>query len=220
MIVDTMTFDEITEHLLKTIFSLERITEVYMKQIVPKEKKYQREIIKWRRNCNHSQYRIFKPIISKNDYEEELVYVPFCADKKHIDCILFTTIKYKRKKYVAFKLTNNQVIFYSWHSLMRYSERFLNELEPIIDTEFIADMLIYNTGYQRTTYTHKGRLSKMYVSTDGGFLCEEYVKCVVANTFISHNEYFSNQEQLDKVAFEQLKKHKKEIYGYWIDRAS
>ena len=36
MIVDTMTFDEITEYLLKTSFSTNRLVEVEQKYIVPK----------------------------------------------------------------------------------------------------------------------------------------------------------------------------------------
>ena len=59
----------------------------------------------------------------------------------------------------------------------------------------------------------------MYVSTDGGFLCVEHQKCVVMNTFISQDEYFSNQEQLDKAGFEELKRSKQENYGYWLSTA-
>lgn len=50
MIVDTMTFDEITEYLLKTSFSTNRLVEVEQKYIVPKANRYRREIIKWKQN--------------------------------------------------------------------------------------------------------------------------------------------------------------------------
>lgn len=219
MIVDTMTFDEITEYLLKTSFSTNRLVEVEQKYIVPKANRYRREIIKWKQNPTRSEYKIFSPIVSKGNCDEELVYVPFSVNTDYPDFILFVQFYYRGKKYVAFKLVDNRVLFFSWHSIQRYSERFLGEMNPVIDNEFIGDMLIYNSGFCRTTYTYKGKLSTMYVSTDGGFLCVEHQKCVVMNTFISQNEYFSNQEQLDKSAFEKLKQGKKDNYGYWIDRA-
>lgn len=220
MIVDTMTFDEVTKYLIKTTFKSDRINGLYKKLISTKGKKYQREMIKWGNNYNHSKYKIFPPTVLKEDLENELVLVPFCCKKKYLDCIYFTTIFYRGKKYVAFKLTDNRVMYFSWHTLKRYSERFLNEMEPVIDNEFIGDMLIYNSGAQPTTYTHNGRETKMFVSTDGGFLGDEYKTCAVANTFISKKEYFSNQEQLDKTAFEQLKTYTKEKYGYWLDRTA
>lgn len=219
MIVNTMTFDEITDYLLKTSFSTNRLIEVNQRYIVPNAKKYRKEIIKWKQNPARSEYKIFKPIVSKGTCDEELVYVPFSVNTDYPDFILFVQFHYRGKKYVAFKLVDNRVLFFSWHSLHRYSERCLGEMNPVIDNEFIGDMLIYNSGYCRTTYTYKGELSTMYVSTDGGFLCVEHQNCVVMNTFISQNEYFSNQEELDRSAFEKLKEGKKETYGYWINRA-
>lgn len=40
MIVDTMTFDEITDYLLKTSFSANRVAEVHRKYIIPKANTY------------------------------------------------------------------------------------------------------------------------------------------------------------------------------------
>lgn len=214
-----MTFDEITEYLLRTSFSANRLAEVDNKNIYTHKNKYRRAIIKWRQNPSHSEYKIFKPIISKGNYDEELVFIPFSINTDYPASIAFVMFHYRRNKYVALKLANNTVLFYSWHCLKRYSERFLNEMSPMIDYEFIGKMLIYNSGYQRATYNHKGQKSIMYVSTEGSFLSVEYKKCIVANTFISRNEYFANQEQLDKAAFEELKRAMKENYGYWISRA-
>lgn len=147
------------------------------------------------------------------------MFIPYAINTEIPDFIIYITFFYRGKKYVAFKMVEERVMFFSWHSLHRYSERFLEVQDPIIDNEFIGDMLIYNRGFCRTTYTYKGILSKMYITTDGGFLCEEYDKCIVANTFIPSKEYFSNQEELDSSAFEELKRTKKETYGYWINRA-
>lgn len=219
MIVDTMTFDEITKYLLKTSFSTSRILEVEKKYIIPNLKKYRREIIKWRQNPNRTLYKPFKPIVSNENCNEELVYVPFAVNTDYPDFILFVQFHYRGRKYVAYKLVEDSVMFFSWHSLERYSERFLGEMNPVIDNEFIGDMLIYNNGFSRTTYTYKGKKTKMYVSTDGGFLCDEHKQCIVVNTFISQKEYFPNQEELDKSAFEEIKQFKKKAYGFWIDRA-
>ena len=219
MIVDTMTFDEIADYLMKTSFSKANIRAIYQEHIIPNEKKYRRAIIKWKQNPNHTEYKIFTPIISNGTCNEEWVFIPVAVNTNVPYHIIFNTFFYQGHRYVALSRVDSVVVFFSWHSLRRYSERFLKEPNPTIDNEFIGEMLIYNSSFYRTTYTYKGKLSKMYVSTDGGFLCDEYQRCIVVNTFISANEYFSNQEQLDRDAFEVLKKAKKESYGIWIRRA-
>lgn len=220
MIVNSMTFDEITEYLLKKSFSSKNIDEIYNRNVVPKINLYRRQCIKWNQKQVRSMYRKFNPIINNGIYDEEVVLVPFCTNKKYVDFIIFTQFHYRGSKYVAFKQANNSsVVYYSWHTLKRYSERFLKEDESYINIDFISDMLIRNTGSIKTTYKHKGETTIMYVSTDGGFLCDEYKKSVVVRTFISQEQYFSNQEQLDGTAFEKLKRYKKETYGYWLDRA-
>ena len=67
MIVDTISFDEITNYLLKTSFSTSRIIEVEKKYIYPNRKKYRREIVKWKQNPAREQYKIFNPIVSKGN---------------------------------------------------------------------------------------------------------------------------------------------------------
>ena len=114
-----MTFDEITEYLLKTSFSTNRLVEVEQKYIVPKANRYRREIIKWRQNPTRSEYKIFSPIVSKGNCDEELVYVPFSVNTDIPDYILFVQFYYRGKKYVAFKLVDNRVLFFSWHSIQR-----------------------------------------------------------------------------------------------------
>lgn len=220
MIVDSMTFDEITEYLLKKCFSSKNIEEIYVRNVGSKMKLYRRECIKWNQKQFRPMYRKFNPIISKGIFDEEIVLVPFCTNKDYVDIIVFTQFHYRGSKYVAFKQTNNSsVVYYSWHTLKRYSERFLKEDEPYINIDFISHMLIRNTASIKTSYIHKGETTIMYVSTDGGFLCDEYKKSVVVRTFISQEQYFSNQEQLDVLAFEELKRYKKGTYGYWLDRA-
>ena len=215
-----MTFDEITEYLIKNCFSSKNIEEIYTRNIGSKMKLYRRECIKWNQKQVRPMYRKFKPIITKGIYDEDVVLVPFCTNKNYVDFIVFIQFNYKRTRYVAFMQANNSsVVYYSWHTLKRYSERFLKEDESNINIDFIGDMLIRNTGSIKTTYVYKGKRTIMYVSTDGGFLCEEYKKSVVVKTFISQEQYFSNQEHLDGVAFEKLKRIKKENYGYWLDRA-
>ena len=220
MIVYSMMFDEITEYLLKKCFSSKNIEEIYARNVGSKMKLYRRECIKWHQKQVRPMYRKFKPIITKGIYDEEVVLVPFCINKDYVDFIVFTQFHYRGTRYVAFKQAHNSsVVYYTWHSLKRYSERFLKEDEANINIDFISHMLIRNTASIKTTYNHKGVTTIMYVSTDGGFLCDEYKKSVVVRTFLSQEQYFSNQDQLDGVAFEKLKRYKKETYGYWLERA-
>lgn len=219
MIVDTMSFEEITKYLIKTSFSESNLYRVLTKHIGHNEKKYRREIISWKKNPLHrSKIRIFKPVIS-NYYDEELVWIPFGVKEWLGDYIVFLSFRYRGRKYVAMKLTNNNVIYYSWHTFERYSERYLHVLNPTIDYNFIANMLVYNSGYTPTHYSYKGRDSTMYVSTHGGFLCLEYSNYTLVKTFISCDDYFPNQAELDKPAFQALQRMKELVYGYSITRA-
>lgn len=220
MVVDTMSFEEITEYLNRNIFTAKRVNEILHKHIYPNARKYIKAMIKWKQNPNHTPYKIFNPITSKREYEEELVYVRYGVDYKYHDYILFTKFHYRGKQYVAYKLVNNRVVYYSWHALQRYAERFLHEVNPIINNEFIAKMLVYNTQQMCTNYTHNGQPTDMFVARDGSFLGYDHKNYTLIKTYISHDEYFDNQAALDKDAFEDIRKFIKETYGYWISRAA
>lgn len=103
-----MTFDEITDYLLKTSFSANRVAEVHRKYIIPTANTYRRAIIKWKQNPARSEYKIFTPILSKGNCDEELVYVPFSVNTDYPDYILFVPFHYKRTKYVAFKMVDDR----------------------------------------------------------------------------------------------------------------
>ena len=218
MIIDTMTFEEITNHLLKTTFSFKNVNDMYRRHIYPMREKNRRSIIKWNQNLARTDYKIFEPVMSKCGFDEELVCIPYCSNPKYIDTVLFTQFFYRNERYIAYKLTNERIMYFTWHCLKRYAERCLEDLEPEIDNEFIGDMLIYNSGMKGANYIYKGRQTTMYVSTDGAFLGYGGPKYVMAKTFITKNEYFSNQEKLDTSAFEELQRYKKEMYGYWLRR--
>lgn len=220
MIVDTMTFEEITNHLLKTTFSSKNVSNMYHQRIYPMWAKNRRSIIKWNQNIARTEYKIFTSIFNKNGFDEELVCIPYCANSKYVDTVLFTQFFYKKERYIAYKLTVDRIMYFTSHSLKRYAERYLGDLEPEIDNEFIGDMLIYNSGFMKTNYVYKGLLTNMYVSTDGAFLGFEDSKYIMVKTFITKNEYFPNQKKLDISAFEKLKRYKKETYGYWLQRES
>ena len=184
MIVDTISFDEITNYLLKTSFSTSRIIiEVEKKYIYPNRKKYRREIVKWKQNPAREQYKIFNPIVSKGNCHEELVYVPFGVNTDYPDFILFVQFHYRGRKYVAYKLVGNRVMYFSWHSLERYSERFLGDKNLVIDNEFIGDMLIYNSGISRTSYTYKGIPSIMYQQMEVSYVLN--IRNVLWSTHLS-----------------------------------
>ena len=218
MIVDSMTFEEITNHLLKTTFSSKNEYKMYHQHIYPLWVKSRRSIIKWSQNIARTDYKIFAPVVSKCEFNEELVCIPYCANPKYISTVSFTHFFYRNERYIAFKLNDDRIMYFTWHSLKRYAERCLEDLEPEIDNEFIGDMLIYNSGMKETNYVYKGRQTTMYVSTDGAFLGYGGSKYIMAKTFITKNEYFSNQEKLDTSAFEELRRYKKEKYGYWLMR--
>lgn len=218
MIVDSMTFEEITSHLLKTTFSSKNVDKMYHQHIYPLWVKNRRSIIKWGQNIARTEYKIFAPVVSKCGFDEELVCIPYCSNPKNKSTVLFTQFFYRNERYVAYKLNNNRIMYFTWHSLKRYAERCLEDLEPNIDIEFIGDMLIYNSGLIGVDDVYKGRQTKMYVSPDGAFLGYGGPKYIMAKTFISKNEYFPNQEKLDASAFEELRRYKKEKYGYWLQR--
>lgn len=220
MVVDSMTYTEIVDYLFNKGFSDKALIE---ECILPIErnnkKKYYRLINKWKSNYNRKGlYRIFKPILYGKGYSEQYWCVPFSSGK-HLDYVFFTTFNYRNKKYLAFRThTPLGAILFSWHSIKRYAERFLGDTDPIIDEVFIGDMLIYNTAYCMTEYTHNGKTSNMLVTTDGAFLCDIEGDVNIARTFISEKEYFENQSVLDAEMIETVIDYRKTRYGDPTDR--
>lgn len=220
MIVDTMTFPEISDYLWKTSFSensMKGVEEIYRR----KRKVYQRDLKNWERRPNHPEkYLIFKPVYYKGKNDEKLCIVFYSNKSGSIYLVCFLTFYYCGRKYVAFRPaeTGKRVVFYSWHTFQRYSERFLGEPEATIDDIFIGDMLIFNTQTFEVNYTHDGRKTIALISTDGAFLGDEYENCFVAKTFIGESEYFENQKELDREALEILRRYKEEVWGDTLDR--
>lgn len=200
MIVDTMTFEEVAKYLNKTCFN--EFSEIRNERLYLKnEKLYNKAINKW--NCK-DELLMFKPIISKGEYDLPLISVPYVSDMDYIVFCNFTILRYKGKRYVAHQRSKGNIWFYSWHSLERYSERFLEEKDAEIDIDFISEMLVYNFDTITGEYIYKGRKTIMMVVRDGAFLCEKYINGYIMKTFISQQEYFSNQDCMDKELFASL----------------
>ena len=213
-----MTFEEITDYLNRTVFSPKKREEIYQKNVEGKFNKYHRNSVKWYQKQSHSLYLILDTIVSCEKYQEEMVMVIFCPNKKQIGHLVFTTFFYRNNKYVAFHLNDNKIWYFSWHSIKRYAERFLNDKDADIDYEFISEMLVYNGYFYKTNYEYQGKLTNMFVTLDGGFLCDEFNNYIIARTFISEKEYFENQKELDLAAFDNLRKCIKDDFGYWLMR--
>lgn len=216
MIVDTMSYEEVASYLIKTCFSQNMLKQAD-DCIYKKWKKYVAEIKKWQQRGSTEKYRIFKLNKLKSE-DMTLYYVPYASTPKFIDSVRFSIIRYRRDKYVAF-LCKKTIIFFTWHSLQRYAERFLNDKDASIDETFIGDMLIYNTQYAHSKYEYKNRETSMMTTTDGSFLgfkCGENV--YVAKTFISEQNYFCNQSEIDKEAIDYLKDYKMREYNDTIYR--
>ena len=220
MIVDTMSFEEISKYLWKTSFSQETLEKMdSSKPYLRKKKLFLLEIRKWKYNNHPEKYRIFKPVYYKGKNDETLVTVYYSGDGVHLDFINFVTFYHRGKKYVAMKsVIPGSVMFYSLHCLRRYSERFLGDLNPEIDDIFIGDFLIYNASSMERRYTHDGKESILMVSTDGSFLCDKPGEGIyVARTFISEKEYFKEQKELDKETLRRLKRYWEEVWGETIE---
>lgn len=223
MIVDTMTFEEISKYLWKTSFSQETLNKIDSgKFYIRKKKMFLLDIKKWRLNqFSTEKYKIFNPVYYKGKNDETLVTVYYSGDGVHLDFINFVVFNYRGKKYVAMKSVNpGSVMFYTWHSLRRYSERFLGDPDALIDDIFIGDFLIFNASYMERRYIHEGTERILMVTTDGSFLCDKYGMSYVARTFISENEYFQNQKELDQETLQKLKKYWEEVWGETIERES
>lgn len=222
MIVDTMSFEEISKYLWKTSFSPETLKKMdSSKPYLRKKKLYLLEIRRWRYNHDPSEkYRIFKPVYYKGKNDETLVTVYYSSDGVHLDFINFVTFYHRGKKYVAMKSVRpGSVMFYSLHSLRRYSERYLGDPEATIDDIFVGDFLIYNSSCMERRYTYDGKESILMITTDGSFLCDKYEEGVyVARTFISENEYFQEQKELDQETLQRLKRYWEEVWGETIER--
>lgn len=220
MIVDTMTFEEIAKYLWHTVFSesvITHLTQLYY----DKQNKYKIAIRNWKSKPvnQRDEILIFKPINYKVS-KLILCGTPyFSGSGKFIDFVYFTTFHYRGTKYVAMKLVGSGVMFYSWHSLKRYGERYLGVPDAEIDDAFISDVLIYNVCAEHREYDYHGKHTNMFVTRDGAFLGDILQDdIIVARTFISQSEYFSNQKELDSEALADVQKYKADKYGDSFER--
>ena len=219
MIVDTMTFQEISEHLWKTSFSRDAmigVEDIYRKN----REKYQKEIKKWERNPVKDQYRIFKPVHIKRHNEDPLTVVFYSNGRGYVYLVCFTTFWHQSQKYLAFRPSEEgrRIVYFTWHSLKRYATRFLGDPEATLDDVFLGDILIFNNQTVEREYTYDGKTTIALITTDGTWLCEKHENYIIAKTFIGEKEYFKEQRELDLESIEILKKYKQEVWGDTIDR--
>ena len=220
MIVDTMTFPEISGYLWKTAFgekTMKGIEEIYRRR----REDYQREIKKWERRPHPDEkYRIFKPTYYKGKNDEKVCIIFYSNQRGCIYFVCFLTFYHQGKKYLAFRPAGmgRRIVFFSLHALRRYSERFLGDPEAILDDVFLGDMLVFNNQTIEKEYTYDGKSTVALVSTDGSWLCEKHENCILAKTFIGEKEYFEGQREMDKDAIEMLRAYKQEVWGDTIDR--
>lgn len=219
-IVDSMTYEEVSKYLWRYVFDsehIEHIMDIYYRH----QNKYKKAMREWNRRPvdKRDEILIFPPIKYKV-LDLHLRAVPYYSGAgKYIDFIYFTTFHYRNRKFVAMKLNKSGVMFYSWHALHRYAERYLKEPDAEINDSLIGDILIYNVCSEPTRYNYHGKLTNMFVTRDGAFLGDLINEdLIVAYTFISESEYFPYQAELDKEAFLRVQKYKAENYGDIIER--
>lgn len=225
MIVDAMTFPEISDYLKKTSFSTKStkgIESIYHR----KRTEYQREIKKWiKHHPKEEKYRIFRPTYYKGENDETQTIIFYSDRPRCIYYVSFIVFWKDNRKYLAFKpspiLGKGRVIFFSYHALHRYAERFMEDPNTSLDDEYLGDLLIFNAQFIERRYTYEGKETAALISTDGAWLYyPKDEENPVIRTFISENEYFNEQAELDKEAIEELKKYKKKTWDNTIDRYS
>lgn len=211
-----MTFNEISDYLYRTSFSDDTI-KIIERCICSKIKQYYKALKCWLRNPKKEKFKIFRPITYKGKNDETLIVVPHSDENRHIDFVAFVKFMYRNSKYVAFKRSDSKrCVYFSWHSLRRYAERFLKDKDAKIDDVFIGKFLTYNASGYIPNVGEKDNM--MYVIRDGSFLGEMYGGDVIAKTFISEAEYFDNQRKIDAEAFKQIKIHYLFKWNVIIDR--
>ena len=213
-----MTFSEINDYLWRTAFSeesLKGIENIYSRN----GPKYLKELRRWWKSKEKDKYRIFKPVYYKGKNDERCTIIFYSDKPDRVYCVCFLSFWYKGRKYLASRPTafntghdKGRIIFFSYHSFKRYSERFLGDPDSILDDEFLGDIFIYNTNYIEKEYTYQGKTSVALISPDGIWLMEYIDGCPVVKTFISEKEYLGSQKDIDKEAIEFLKFYRREIW--------
>lgn len=98
----------------------------------------------------------------------------------------FSIFRYRNKKYVAFYLTSiKSVVFYSWHSIKRYYERYYEESDVAIDIEDIARMLLYNAALVWVPGNADHYFNQLGISRDGIFLAFATDDYTLIRTYIT-----------------------------------
>lgn len=221
IIVDTMSISEVHNFVRRNSFSDEIVSSA-IRKIESMENKYIRFARKKRNWSSQHPYCIFSPIEVTRNGEVRLIAVPYISNGmvgKCIDVVMFTTIFYRRNKYVVFDCPKGSDIFFSWHSLKRYAERFLENPNAPITNELIGSFLIYNHLCVHTEYTCKDEIKPILVTLHGIFLCDTTPStCIIAKTFISKKEYFEKQASIDEVGYKVLREMVKERWGVDLER--
>ena len=140
-------------------------------------------------------FKIFDPIRYKGDYPIPLIGVPYQSRDSHRPSVMFyATVLYKSYKLVA-ALINNNVEFFTQHSVDRYKERFQGELVPNGRINSIGRMLIYNNISLICNYNDNDHREIYSVVRDGIFICANKQGVLLRKTFIAPEMFAAEQRR-------------------------
>lgn len=129
------------------------------------------------------------------------------------------SIQHGRNRILA-ALINNNIEFFTQHSLNRYEERSLGRFQPIGDIRTIGKMLIKNNMSWECGYKIGGTEYKYVVVRDGIFICTNVQGIWLRTTFISRDMFRLGQKQFYNKQLPELNRYLRSIGSPPIDRAA
>lgn len=192
-----MSLAEVRNLLAKTMFSAENIEQIKteVKQDHRNTLQYRRKYLCWLEGCKNKPFCFLDQVADKGKYPIRLVgTLYYSRDSTQINFMFHAVVQYREHRLVT-ALINNNIEFFTQHSINRYEERFLGRFQPVWNMRTIGEMLINNNMSWESGYKINGTEYKYVVVRDGIFICTNVQGIWLRKTFISHDMFRLGQKQ-------------------------
>lgn len=189
-----MSLAEVSNFLKETVFSIDNVKQVEDK-VAGDFERNRRQFLRWAENPKGELFKIFDSITCKDNCPIPLIGFPYQSRDSHRPSVMFyATVLYRSYKLVA-ALINNNVEFFTQHSIDRYKERFQGELVPNGQINSIGRMLIYNNISLICNYNDNNHREIYSIVRDGIFICANKQGVLLRKTFIAPDMFAAEQRR-------------------------
>ena len=188
MIVDTMSWEEVTSYYRK------------LKKTFEANPKFLRTLKSFRpdRFRKAEDGIIFNGLKKLELENNDTLYISLFLYSNTLESMFqfFCKFLYRRKEYIVYFLSDGDVVFFSFHSISRYLERYYKFVDKSLPISVydIAKMLAWNGGLSYKICDDNNILGSC---RDGFFFGNNRNKCLIFNTFVTKEMLYPDQKVVD-----------------------